>query len=75
MNKERVIEKMIELEAKIDHKFNDISLLAKAMKSEKIDVPNSRKNHREYSNEASATAGDAILKAVIADRLFSDSLT
>ena len=31
------------------------------------------KNHHEYSNEAMATVGDAILKAVIADMLFRDS--
>ena len=43
MNEESIIEKMIELVDKIDYKFNDISLLAKAMKSEKIDVPNSGK--------------------------------
>ncbi len=72
MNEERIIKEMKKLETKIDHKFNNISLLAKAMKSEKIDVPNSGKNHREYSNEALATVGDAILKAVIADRLFRD---
>ena len=73
MNEERIIKEMKKLETKIDHKFNDISLLAKAMKSEKIDVSNSGKNHREYSNEAMATVGDAILKAVIADRLFRES--
>ncbi len=64
---------MKELEAKIDQKFNNILILAKAMKSERIEVPNFRKNHREYSNEALATVGDAILKAAIADRLFRGS--
>ena len=73
MNEERIIKEMKELETKIGHKFNNILILAKAMKSEKIEVPNSGKNHREYSNEAMATVGDAILKAVIADRLLRES--
>ena len=35
MNEERIIKEMKELETKIGHKFNNILILAKAMKSEK----------------------------------------
>lgn len=73
MDKKRIYDEMSELEIKLSYKFNKISLLAEAMKSVKIEVPDSGKNHREYSNEVLATVGDAILKAVIADRLFSDT--
>ncbi len=73
MDDERIIKKMKELEDRIHYKFKDILWLSKAMQSTKIDVQGSGKNHKEYSNDALATVGDAILKAVIADKLFSDT--
>ena len=45
------------------------------MKSEKIEVRNVGKNHKEYTNEGLATVGDAVLKAVISDFLYKGGVT
>ncbi len=73
MDDERIIKEMKELEGKIHYKFKDILWLSKAMQSTKIDVQGSGKNHKEHCNDALATVGDAILKAVIADKLFGEN--
>lgn len=70
MDKKRIEKEMRELELKIRYHFNDISWLAKAMGSIKIEVPGQGKNGSEYSNEGLATVGDTILKSVIADNLY-----
>ena len=51
MDKKRIEKEMRELELKTLYHFNDISWLAKAMGSIKIDVPGQGKNGSEYSNE------------------------
>lgn len=71
MEKKRIEKEMLEFEHKLNYHFNDISWLSKAMGSIKINVKNQGKNSSEYSNEGLATVGDAILKLVIADKLYS----
>lgn len=70
MKTKRIENEMRKLEVKIDYYFNDISWLAKAMGSIKIEVSSQGKNASEYANEGLATVGDAILKFVIADYLY-----
>ena len=70
MDGEKIRLKMTELQGKIKYQFSDINLLADAMRSEKIDVPDEGKNHKEYTNERLSIVGDAVLKAVIADLLY-----
>ena len=62
MDKKRIEKEMRELELKINYHFNDISWLAKAMGSIKIEVSGQGKNGSEYSNEGLATVGDTMLK-------------
>ena len=68
--KELIKENMLELEEKIDYHFKDISLLARAMGTIKIPIPDQGKNNKEYANSVLATLGDAILKAVLTDILY-----
>lgn len=75
MDKKRIESEMRELEMKIHYHFNDISWLAKAMGSIKIEVPGHGKNGSEYSNEGLATVGDTILKSVIADKFYREGIT
>src|SRR5574344_972059 len=70
MDKKRIEKEMRELELKIHYHFNDISWLAKAMGSIKIEIAGQGKNGSEYSNEGLATVGDTMLKSVIADKVF-----
>ena len=70
MDEKRIEKEMRELELKIHYHFNDISWLAKAMGSKKIEVPGQGKSGSEYSNEGLATVGDTMLKTVIADYLY-----
>jgi len=74
MEKKRIEREMRELELKLHYHFNDISWLAKAMGSIKIEVIGRGKNGSEYSNEGLATVGDTILKSVIADKLYRDGI-
>ena len=74
MEKKRIEKEMRELELKLHYHFNDISWLAKAMGSIKIEVTGRGKNGSEYSNEGLATVGDTILKSVIADKLYRDGI-
>lgn len=68
--KELIEKNMQELEKKIEYYFNDISLLARAMGTIKIPIPDQGKNNKEYANSGLATLGDAILKAVLTDILY-----
>lgn len=74
MDKKRIEKEMRELELKLHYHFINISHLAKAMGSIKIEVPGQGKNGSEYSNEGLATVGDTILKSVIADKLYRDGI-
>ena len=67
MDWSRIESKMHEVETKLEYTFRDISLLAKAMKSQKLE---NGKNKKEYSNEALAFLGDAIIKFLIANQLY-----
>ena len=71
---EKINSKMKELEEILDYKFNNIELLAEAMCSIRLKSHNESKNHREYSNEKLAMVGDAILNAVVVDKLYLDKL-
>lgn len=75
MDNEKIRLKMTELQEKIGYQFSDINWLSAAMKSEKIEVRNVSKNHKEYTNEGLATVGDAVLKAVISDFLYKGGVT
>lgn len=70
MDDKRKEKEMRELELKIHYHFNNISWLAEAMGSIKIEVSGQGKNGSEYSNERLATVGDAMLKSVIVDYLY-----
>lgn len=68
-------EQMSEFERKLHYRFNDISFLAKAMKSVRIKSKGEGKNHKEYTNESMATVGDAILKSIIAAYFYDKDKT
>ena len=70
MDKKRIESKMRELAQIIHYPSTNISWLAKAMGSIKIDISCQGKNGSEYSNEGLATVGDTVLKSVIADKLY-----
>jgi len=72
MEKERIEKEMHRLEVEIHYHFHDISKLSIAMGSIKQEVQGQGKNGSEYANEGLATVGDAVLKAVIADKLYSE---
>lgn len=67
MDQDRIEKEMHELDRKIDYKFDDIKWLSKAMGSIKLEELDN-----EYANGALATVGDAIIKFVLADKLFQD---
>lgn len=71
MKYERIEKEMHKLEEKINYVFNNISWLSKAMGAIKNEVPNQGKNASEYANEALATVGDALLKFVLTDCIYS----
>jgi ribonuclease-3 len=69
----RIEKEMHELEAKLGYTFKDISLLAEAMKSQKLEkILGDGANHHEYSNESMAFLGDTIIKFLLAKYLYGD---
>lgn len=68
-------EKLLKLEKLINYKFSNLDLLKNAMRSIKVKSSLDGKNHKEYSNEKLALIGDAVLKLVIADKLYQDDVT
>ena len=73
MDQSRIEKEMHELEAKLGYTFKDISLLAEAMKSQKLEkIPGDGDNHDEYSNESMAFFGDTIIKCLLAKYLYGD---
>ncbi len=74
MEQERIEKEMHELEKKLEYKFNKISLLTDAMKSQKLEkLPEDGNNQKEYSNESLAFLGDTIIKFLIAEFLYEDN--
>ena len=69
MDKERIEEEMQILQKKLHYEFKDISYLAEAMRCDKLE----KVGNDEYSNEYHAFLGDAIIKFLIADRLYVNS--
>ena len=67
MLQSQIEKRMHELETKLEYNFRDISLLAEAMRSKKIEK-------KEYSNEALAFLGDTIIKFLIAKHLYGDGI-
>lgn len=65
MERKYIEDKMHELEKIINYKFNDINLLCEAMNSTKI-------SKNDHANEGLALVGDAILKFVLADKIFTE---
>ena len=73
MDWSRIEKEMYELEAKLGYTFKDISLLAEAMKSQKLEtIPDDGDNHDEYSNESMAFFGDTIIKCLLAKYLYGE---
>ena len=73
MDQSRIKKEMHELEAKLGYTFEDISLLADAMKSKKLaNLSDDGANHHEYSNESMAFFGDTIIKCLLAEYLYGD---
>ena len=73
MDWSRIEKDMHELETKLEYNFRDTSLLAKAMKSQKLEkLPDDGKTKKEYSNEALAFLGDTIIKFLIANQLYGN---
>ena len=71
----RIEKEMHELETKLEYTFRNISLLAEAMQSQKLEkLPTDGKNQKEYSNEALAFLGDTIIKFLIAKHLYGDGI-
>ena len=74
MDETRIEKEMYEFaKDKLKYTFNDISWLAKAMRSKKIEIKGEGKNHSEYTNESLATVGDALLKFIISDNLYRNN--
>ena len=75
LSEERIIEKMHQLERHIGIVFNDVKWLAKAMDSTPLPkLPgDGKKKKTDCENTALATVGDAILKAILADYIFTKS--
>ena len=73
MDQSRIEKERHELETKLGYTFEDISLLAEAMKSQKLEkIPDDGDNHDEYSNESMAFFGDTIIKCLLAKYLYGD---
>ena len=71
MDQSRIEKEMHELETKLGYIFHNISFLADAMKSQKLEkLPGDGNNQKEYSNEALAFLGDTIIKFLIANHLY-----
>lgn len=73
ITEDRMKQEMKELAVKISFPSKNLLWLERAMQSKLLENrPNiDGDNHKEYSNEGLSTIGDAILKAVIADKLYS----
>lgn len=74
MDSRRIDREMRQFELIIHYHFNQISWLAKAMKSILIRIGGEGENHKEYSNEGLATVGDTLLKSMISDRLYRSGI-
>ena len=73
MELSRIKTEMHKLEKKLGYTFNNILLLADAMKSQKLGkLPEDGDNQNEYSNESLAFLGDTIIKFLIAEFLYKD---
>ena len=71
MDQSRIEKEMHELETKLGYIFHNISFLADAMKSQKLEkLPGDGDNQKEYSNEALAFLGDTIIKFLITSHLY-----
>lgn len=70
IDKDRVEAEMHSLEKIIKYKFYNIELLEKAMYAKKI----GKGNNDEHANNAMATFGDSILKAILSQELFENGM-
>ena len=70
MEKARIETKMHELEEIIGYRFSNLSLLADAMKAVLLEKEGG-KNHKDYSNDAIACLGDAIIKFLITEHFYN----
>lgn len=71
MDNKEIESRMHELEKMIDHPFNDIHWLCKAMNSTKIENTNKEDTTKKYENDALATVGDSLLNFVIANMRYN----
>ena len=72
MDENKILERMAEFEKVIGYHFSDVSNYKRAMSASRVKIIGEGKNHREYSNDAIATIGDAFLKTVLARKLFEE---
>jgi dsRNA-specific ribonuclease len=72
MDQERIDAEMHELEEILDYQFTDISHLANAMRAVLLEKQGGKHN-REYSNDALACLGDAVIKLLITQNLFKQN--
>lgn len=70
LDQSRIISKMNELAKLIGYEPNDISFLAKAMRSQIIHSFGDGKNRKNYTNDSLATLGDSLLKFILTEYLF-----
>ena len=70
MDQKKLEERMTEFQRIIKYRFADSLNLSRAMMAFRVRVNGEGKHHREYSNDAIATIGDAFLKTVLAQEIF-----
>ena len=76
MERQEIDAKMHALEEKIGYHFKNIQHLAKAMGAiKRAHAKDDGKNNKSYQNDAYATIGDALLKAVLSDILYKNGAT
>ena len=66
--KERILQKMSELADKLHYTYHNLSHLARAMYCKK------EKGHSNYTNDAMATLGDAVLKLIWSEYFFNQGM-
>ena len=66
--KQRILARMAELAGALDYSYNSLEHLARAMYCKK------EQGHRNYTNDAMATLGDAVLKLVWSEHFFEKGL-
>lgn len=67
-SKERILKEMAELAEKLSYAYQDLAHLSRAMYCKK------ERGHSNYTNDAMATLGDAVLKLIWSEHFFAQGL-